>query len=299
MRIGFIGAGNMGGAIIKGYIASGAIPADGAIPAGEAISAGGQDAIFVYDSDVGKASALTDAGLPVKTAGSLAQLAESCDTLVLCVKPNVMDAVLDELAEPGAGTGEAKGAGPLASGPDGKLVISIAAGISIGHIQEKLGTETRIVRVMPNTPAMVGEGMSAMSATSGLSEADKRAAERLFGAVGAATWVPEEFMDIVTGISGSSPAYAYLYMEGLIRAGIEGGLTKETATVLAAQSTLGAAKMVLENLGGADPQKLCDNVCSPGGTTIEAVKVLEAEDFIQIVSKAAQASAAKSKLMTR
>ena len=106
-------------------------------------------------------------------------------------------------------------------------------------------------------------------------------------------------MDIVTGISGSSPAYAYLYMEGLIRAGMDGGLTKEAATVLAAQSTLGAARMVLENLGQVEPRQLCVNVCSPGGTTIEAVKVLEAADFTETVDKAAQASASKSKLMTK
>jgi pyrroline-5-carboxylate reductase len=106
-------------------------------------------------------------------------------------------------------------------------------------------------------------------------------------------------MDIVTGISGSSPAYAYLFIEGLVKAGMEGGLSKEAATVFAAQSTLGAAKMVLENIGETDPEQLCKNVCSPGGTTIEAVKVLEEADFIETVKKAAQASAAKSKLMTR
>ena len=106
-------------------------------------------------------------------------------------------------------------------------------------------------------------------------------------------------MDVVTGISGSSPAYVYLYIEGLVRAGMEGGLSGEAATILAAQSTLGAAKMVLENLGTVEPRQLCENVCSPGGTTIEAVNLLEAADFVETVSKAAQASAAKSKQMTR
>ena len=273
MRIGFIGAGNMGGAIIKGYAASGAM------------SAAGSDALFVFDSDMEKAAALAGSGIPAGQADSLEQLAGLCDALVLCVKPNVMDEVLDSLAELGAGADH--------------LIISIAAGVSIGHIREKLGAKTRVVRVMPNTPAMVGEGMSAMSASDGLPEADSAAAEKLFSAVGAAVWVAEDFMDIVTGISGSSPAYAYLYIEGLIRAGVEGGLPKEAATILAAQSTLGAAKMVLENLGDVEPRQLCTNVCSPGGTTIEAVKVLEEEGFTETVSKAAKASAAKSKLMTR
>jgi pyrroline-5-carboxylate reductase len=276
MKIGFVGAGNMGGAIIRGYAAGGA--------------ADGSDELFVYDSDAAKTAEIAAAVPSARAADSLAGLAEHCDALVICVKPNIMDAVLDELAELGVcGT----------SGQDGRLIISIAAGVSISHITEKLGAGARVVRVMPNTPAMVGEGMSAMSGSPGLSEADKAAAEKLFSAVGKVLWAPEELMDIVTGISGSSPAYAYLYIEGLIRAGMEGGLDKEAATILAAQSTLGAAKMVLENLGKVDPQQLCVNVCSPGGTTIEAVKVLEAEGFTGIVSKAAGASAAKSKLMTR
>ena len=274
MKIGFIGAGNMGGAIIKGYAGS------------SAMAESGGDSLFVYDSDLEKTAALSGVGLPVKTVCSIKELAGLCDMLILCVKPNVMDDVLDELT---------------VSGVDitGKLIVSIAAGISISHIRENLGPDTKVVRVMPNTPAMVGEGMSAMSASGGLTESDAEAAEKIFSAVGRAVWVPEKEMDIVTGISGSSPAYAYLYIEGLVRAGMDGGLTKEAATILAAQSTLGAAKMVLETLGVVEPRQLCINVCSPGGTTIEAVKVLEESGFVNTVEKAAKASAAKSKLMTR
>jgi len=261
MRIGFVGAGNMGGAIIKGYA----------------------DAVFVFDVDKEKTADLAASGLNVSIADSLPELVGSSDTLVLCVKPNVMGDVLDDLSI-------------LIKD---HLIISIAAGISIAYIKEKLGADTKVVRVMPNTPAMVGEGMSAMSASEGLPESDILAAEKIFNTVGVAVWVPEEQMDIVTGISGSSPAYAYLYIEGLVRAGVEGGLSEEAATIMAAQSTLGAGKMVLENLGKVDPRQLCVNVCSPGGTTIEAVKVLEAEAFVETVSKAAQASAAKSKTMTK
>jgi len=276
MRIGFIGAGNMGGALARGYAASGAMT--GAVA----------DSLFVYDSDTDKAAALADSGAPVEAVESLERLVELCDALVLCVKPNVMDEVLDELAALNAGAGR-----------DGKLVVSIAAGISLGHILEKLGTDARVVRVMPNTPAMVGEGMSAMVASEILLDSDYGAVEKLFKAVGKAVWTPEALMDIVTGISGSSPAYAYLYIEGLVRAGVAGGLSEEDATVFAAQSTLGAAKMVLENLGKVEPRQLCINVCSPGGTTIEAVKVLEASSFVETVCDAAKASADKSKLMTR
>jgi len=254
----------MGGAIIKGYAAD----------------------VFVYDSDAEKTAGLAALGLPVKIAGSLAELAGTSDALVLCVKPNVMGEVLDDLSV-------------LLKQQNEKLIISIAAGISIAYIKDKLGAETKVVRVMPNTPAMVGEGMSAMSASDGLPEEGKAAAEKLFNAVGMAVWVPEEQMDIVTGISGSSPAYAYLYIEGLISAGMEEGLSREAATIMAAQSTLGAGKMVLENLGMVEPRQLCDNVCSPGGTTIEAVKVLEEAGFTETVNKAAHASASKSKLMRK
>jgi pyrroline-5-carboxylate reductase len=157
---------------------------------------------------------------------------------------------------------------------------------------------------------MLGEGMSALSADgTELSAAERQAVEALFSSVGKTVWVTEDLMDIVTGISGSSPAYAYMYIEGLINAGVAGGLTREAATILAAQSTLGAAKMVLENMGapdasgeltgGTDPTQLRINVCSPGGTTIEAVKVLEEAGFVDIIEKAANASAAKSKVMTK
>jgi pyrroline-5-carboxylate reductase len=273
MNIGFVGAGNMGGAIIKGYLGS------------DTMKAGNADSLFVYDSERVKAEALKADGLAgIKVAENLKQLVECCEVLILCVKPNVMGDVLDELAEQGAG--------------NEKLIISIAAGISISFIKAKLGEGTRVIRVMPNTPAMVGEGMSAMSASEGITAADADISGKLFSALGRVIVVPEELMDTVTGISGSSPAYAYLYIEGLVNAGIDGGLSKEDATIMAAQSTLGAAKMVLENLGKVDPRQLCVNVCSPGGTTIEAVKVFEEAGFTELVSKAAKASAEKSKLIT-
>jgi pyrroline-5-carboxylate reductase len=270
MKIGFIGAGNMGGAIIRGFL-------NNASPK----NSKDQDEIFVYDKDPGKIEALISAGVSFEAADSIDRLVWLCDVLILCVKPNIMDEVLEELAA------------------YDKLIISIAAGISIDHIKEKLGQDKKVVRIMPNTPAMVGEGMSAMSASDEITEAEIAITEKLFNAVGFTMWVQEEMMDIVTGISGSSPAYAYLYMEGLVSAGMEGGLSKEEATIFAAQSTLGAAAMVIDNLGEVEPRQLCTNVCSPGGTTIEAVKVLEEEGFTETVNKAAKASAAKSKLMTR
>ena len=274
MRVGFIGAGNMGGALIKGYSDKLDLREAGIE----------QVDIFVYDADAGKAKEFAKPPI-VQVVESISDLYENSDAIVICVKPQIIDLVLEELAG-------------CAQNMSGKLVVSIAAGVSIGHIQSKLGVDTKVVRVMPNTPAMVGEGMSALSVGgTGLSEDELRSVEGLFSSVGKIVWVEEKFMDIVTGISGSSPAYAYMYMEGLINAGVAEGLTREAATVLAAQSTLGAAKMVLES--GVDPVQLRINVCSPGGTTIEAVKVFEEEGFIETVEKAAGASAAKSKAMTK
>ncbi|MDR0875437.1 MAG: pyrroline-5-carboxylate reductase [Clostridiales Family XIII bacterium] len=273
MKIGFIGAGNMGGALAKGYASS--LSAD--------LSTGLIDSIIVYDADTDKVTALS--ALPaVQGASSLADLYAKADALVLCVKPQMIDILLDEIAwfAPDAG---------------GKLVISIAAGVSIGHLQTRLGEGTKAVRVMPNTPAMLGAGMSALSEGAALSAADRETAETLFASVGKTVWVTEDLMDIVTGISGSSPAYAYMYIEGLINAGVAGGLTREAATLLAAQSTLGAARMALES--GTDPLQLRLNVCSPGGTTIEAVKVLEEAGLTDIIEKAAAAAAVKSKTMTK
>ena len=274
MRIGFIGAGNMGGALIKGYSST----------LSNTQTSSESDGIIVYDADSDKIKALALSPV-VKGTDSISDLYDESDVIVICVKPQIIDIVLDELAQCSPDMG-------------GKLIVSIAAGVSIGHMQSKLGDDAKIVRVMPNTPAMVGEGMSALSeGKAPLSESEHQALEKMFSSVGKTVWVAEDQMDIVTGISGSSPAYAYMYIEGLINAGIEGGLSRETATILAAQSTLGAAKMVLES--GTDPVQLRINVCSPGGTTIEAVKVFEEEGFIETVEKAAKASATKSKSMSK
>ncbi|MDR1797167.1 MAG: pyrroline-5-carboxylate reductase [Clostridiales Family XIII bacterium] len=275
MRIGFIGAGNMGGAIIKGYAA--ALAGMKAPP----------DELYAFDADAAKAEALA-AGAEGRVAlcGSLAALVEASDMVVLAVKPNAMEGVLEGIRDLPGGAG--------------KVFVSIAAGVSIGFLRGFLGAGAQAVRVMPNTPAMVGEGMSALYADAALPQEAREAATRLFGGVGKAVWVADEdLMHIVTGISGSSPAYAYMYMEALIAEGVEGGLTEGQATLLAAQSTLGAAKMVLENAGVVDPVQLRVNVCSPGGTTIEAVHVLEEGGFRETLRRATDACVKKSRLMAK
>ena len=271
MRIGFIGIGNMGSALINGYVYGAAANGKNLRP----------EAVFMFDPDSSKTDEIMKK-IPIRAAQSLAQLVGFTEIIVVCVKPNIIDTVLDELASIGV---------------QGKIIVSIAAGVSIGHIASKLGEGAKIVRAMPNTPAMIGLGMTALSPSDSISENEYPIIEDIFTSAGKAVWLPEEHMDIVTGISGSSPAYTYMFLEGLINAGIANGLSKEAATLLGAQATMGAAVMVMESAD--DPETLRKNVCSPGGTTIEAVKVLEADGFIDTVEKAAIAAMEKSKLMTK
>jgi len=266
MKLGVIGAGNMGGALIRGF----------------SVKMAEEDEIFTYDPDpvkMAECSKITG----VQSAESLESLVSVSEIIIIAIKPNLFEDVLPEIAAVSCD----------------KVYVSIAAGVSISFMQNILGSSGKIVRAMPNTPAMVNEGMTAVCRSSSVADSEFIQVKRIFESAGKVREVDEEQMHIITGISGSSPAYAYLYIEGLVQAGVEGGLPKETATVLAAQSTLGAAKMVLEKLGRTEPRQLCENVCSPGGTTIEAVKVLEKAGFVETVGRAARASAAKSKLMTR
>lgn len=271
MRIGIIGIGNMGSAIINGYVVGAAANGRNRRP----------DAVLVYDTDTSKTDEITKK-FPIKAAQSLAQLIGMSEIIVICVKPNIVDSVLDEIA---------------GIGVEGKIIVSIAAGVSIDFMASVLGENAKIVRAMPNTPAMIGVGMTAISPSSNVAEYEYSAIEDIFASAGKAVWIPEYLMDIATGISGSSPAYVYMFIEGLINAGVANGLSKEAATIMAAQSTLGAAMMVLES--GKDPVTLRENVCSPGGTTIEAVNSLESDKFMGIVEKAAQAATDKSKKMAK
>ena len=160
-----------------------------------------------------------------------------------------------------------------------------------------LGSEAGVIRVMPNTPAMIGCGMAACSRNGQVSDAQYDVVMRIFSAIGKIVPVDEALMDAVIGISGSSPAYAYMYLQALISAGVRLGLSEADARVFAAQSAMGAAKMVLET--DESPEQLRINVCSPGGTTIEAVNVLEKTGFMDILEQAVDAAAEKSKRMTR
>jgi pyrroline-5-carboxylate reductase len=198
--------------------------------------------------------------------------------LVLAVKPQVLGAVLDE-------------AGSLVA-PE-TLVISVAAGIPCAFVESRLRAGTRVVRAMPNTPALALRGATALSAGSAAREQDLLLAQSMFGAVGCTVVVPEGLMNAVTGLSGSGPAYVMLVIEALADGGVKVGLPRDTALLLAAQTVWGAAQLLVET--GEHPAKLKDMVTSPGGTTIHGLAALEAAGvrhaLIEAVERATQRAA--------
>jgi pyrroline-5-carboxylate reductase len=241
-RWGFIGSGKMATALVKGMIRAGIAPA-GAICASDPLA----DARTLLEAETGVA--VFDSNRPV---------AERSDVLILAVKPQSMRQVLEQLRP--ALTAE-------------HLVVSVAAGITIASIASVLGPNVRVVRVMPNTPALVGKGASAFALGPGLHPEDESMVRTFLGSVGHGVCVPESMLDAVTGLSGSGPAFVYLMIEALSDGGVRAGLPRDVATTLAAQTVLGAAAMVLET--GLHPGVLKDQVASPAGTTIAGLHALE------------------------
>lgn len=207
--------------------------------------------------------------------------AEACawaDEVVLAVKPQVLPAVLAEIS------------GAL---KPSTLVISIAAGVTLNRLEQGLAGHKKLVRAMPNTPALVGEGATAVARGRGVSDSEFEAALRLFAVTGSVVAVEERLMDAVTGLSGSGPAFAFVAIEALSDAGVRVGLPRDVATKLAAQTLLGAAKLLLET--GEHPGKLKDMVTSPGGTSIAGVAALEREGLRNALIAAVEAATARSK----
>ena len=262
LRWGFIGSGRMASALIRGMIRAGVAPAD---------------RITASDPHPAAREALTREGGIVVHAANPPVVAAS-DVLVLAVKPQSLPAVLAEIAP--------------SVGPN-HLIVSIAAGVGIGAMQAALGESARIIRVMPNTPALLGEGASGYALGANATEADAAVVQGFLESVGRAVRVPEAQLDAVTGLSGSGPAFVYLMIEALSDGGVRAGLPRDVATTLAAQTVLGAARMVLET--GLHPGALKDQVTSPGGTTIAGVQVLERAGvrgaFLDAVDAAARRSA--------
>ena len=264
MKISFIGAGNMGSAIIGGVLKSGV--------------ASGCD-ITVSDKDESKLNELKE-----KYGVNTTLQNKDCldtDILMLCVKPGVLYSVIKEIAfDVDINT----------------VVVSIAAGQSIEKIADEFGKpEMKIARVMPNTPALVGEGMAAVCVNDNMEDAETKAVLDIFSSLGKAELVPQQLMDAVTAVSGSSPAYVFMFIEAMADAAVKGGMSRDMAYTFAAQSVLGSAKMVLDTK--MHPAVLKDMVCSPGGTTIDAVAVLEEKGMRNAVMKAIEACIEKSKLL--
>lgn len=243
MKIGFIGAGNMASSLLGGMLAAGMMQPCDAI---------------ISDKDNAKLKEWEEQGVRVTQENE--QVVLESDVVFFAVKPNILPYVLKEIDAPAE-----------------KIYISIAAGVTLGFLEQQLGADKKIVRTMPNTPALVGCGMTVVSPNGKLTEEEQGMILNLFQSVGDAMILPEKELEIATALHGSSPAYAYIMMDAMADAGVRHGLTKANALKLAAKALEGSARMVLET--GVHPEQLKDNVCSPGGTTIAAVNELERTGF--------------------
>jgi len=265
VRIGFLGGGAMGEALAAGVLAAG-------VPAARVRAA---------DPDPARCKQLEQA-LGIEAGDDNASLVEASDVVVLAVKPGLVGPVLAALG------------GKDAAGLARPLWISIAAGVPLAALQAALPAGARIVRAMPNTPALVRSGATAFAAAPGCSAADRALARALFEGVGLAWEAPSEaLLDAVTGLSGSGPAYVFVFLEALSDAGVRMGLPRDAASALAVQTVLGAAKLAQET--GRHPAALKDQVTSPGGTTIAGLERLEARGFRAAVYEAVAAATRRSK----
>lgn len=260
MKIGFIGCGNMSSAIVAGILKAG-------IPSGD---------IIVSDHDE-RAMTRANEQYGINTTDDNKKVAESSDIVVLGIKPNKSQEVMDEIASVLKPTA---------------VIVSIMAGITIAVMEATFGERTKIIRTMPNTPALVGEGMTALCKNKSVTEKELEQVITLLKTFSKVEQIPEKLMDIASAISGASPAYVFIFIEALADAAVLGGMQRDMAYKFVAQTLLGSAKLLLET--GQHPGVLKDRVCSPGGTTIEGVKVLEEGGFRGIVMDAVKASADKS-----
>jgi pyrroline-5-carboxylate reductase len=261
-NIGFLGAGKMATALAKGFVR-----AELVVP---------REIIASDPHDAARKNFMNELG--AKAVASNVEVAKFANVLILATKPDQVAAALAEIS--GAFT-------------KNHLLISIAAGVTLAKLENNLTAGARVIRVMPNTPALVGEGASAFALGKSATTADGEIAKKLLSAVGVAFQVKESLLDAVTGLSGSGPAYVYQFIEALSDGGVAAGLPHDIATKLAAQTVLGGAKMVLET--GQHPGALKDQVTSPGGTTIEGLHELEKGKFSATIMSAVRVATEKSK----
>ncbi len=266
-KIGFIGGGNMASSLISGLIASGHAP----------------EQIWVSDINPEILSTLATT-LKVHTSTANDDVINAVDIVVLAVKPQV----LKDVAQQAAAGIQHKQA----------LVVSIAAGISQASLQQWLGADTAIVRCMPNTPALVLTGATALHANNNVNTKQRDQAENIMRSVGIALWVDDENqLDAVTAVSGSGPAYYFLLMEAMEKTAIELGLSQATARLLVLQTALGAAKIALEST--ESPEQLRQRVTSPNGTTQQAIETFQQGGFTELVAKALHAAHDRSIAMSK
>jgi pyrroline-5-carboxylate reductase len=264
-KIGFIGAGAMAGALLSGLLKAGLV-----------------NARQMFASDINQEQLERQASkLGINCCKHNQELVSKVDIVVLAVKPQGISMVLGEISN------QAK--------PD-QLFISIAAGVTLESLEKNLPALIPVIRVMPNTPSLVGEGAAAIALGAAANQLHNELAIAIFGAVGKVVTVKENLLDAVTGLSGSGPAYVYIMLEALSDAGVRVGLPREVAATLAAQTLLGAAKMVLET--GEHPGKLKDMVTTPGGTTIAGLQALEEGALRATLIKAVLAATNRSREMS-
>lgn len=261
-RIGFIGGGKMGEALVKGILKAKLGSADKII-VGDAL----KERVLLLEMETG-----------IKTIQDNREVVKDADLIILAVKPNVVGDVLKEVKD-------------LVTKKH--LIISIAAGIPIAFIESFLKPGCRVIRVMPNTPCLVGETAAGFALGENATEADGNLVSTIFNAVGKCFLLDEKLLDTVTGLSGSGPAFVYMVIEALSDGGVKMGLPRDVATKLAAQTVLGSAKMVLES--GIHIGELKDFVTSPGGTTIEGIHALEKGGLRAALIDAVEAATLKSK----
>ncbi|RWS02839.1 pyrroline-5-carboxylate reductase 1-like protein [Dinothrombium tinctorium] len=265
--VGFIGAGRMAQALSRGFLAAGVTNAQRIIASAPR-------------EDMKSIAAMQSLGC--RTTNNNIDVVDNSEIVILAVKPPVVSSILKEVSS---------------SVTQEHLIISVALGIPLHIMEELLPQNSRVMRVMPNTPVFVRQGASVFATGSSVRQTDIEMVHRLFSTLGICERVPESALDAVTGLSGSGPAYCYLAIEALADGGVKQGLPRELALKLAAQTLLGAAKMVLET--GKHPGTLKDDVCSPGGSTIEGVSHLERSGFRSSLIEAVEVATNICRMVSR
>ncbi|SHG28585.1 pyrroline-5-carboxylate reductase [Ornithinibacillus halophilus] len=259
-KIGFIGSGNMAVAIIGGIINSGFASPD-----------------EVYSSNRTMPKLMdVKVNYGIQIADNNKEIAETCDVVFLSVKPDTYESVIEEIHD---------------SLNPNAIVVLIAAGQTIAENEARLPNEMKVIKAMPNTPALVGEGLTSISINDYITDQDKMYIKELFESIGEVEFIDEELMDVASAIGGSSPAFVYMYIEALADAAVLKGMPRDQAYKIAAQATLGAAKMVA--VTDEHPGKLKDDVCSPGGSTIQSVASLEEHGFRNAIIQAVKSNVKK------